>query len=341
MQPIKPIKLGSNTKTNTTEKLTSAEMGKLWATYMGNSMGKCILGYYLQQVEDEDIKTLLKNALKLCVEFMNTIEGIFTKDNFPIPKGFTEKDVNLNAPRLFQDEFYVHYLKYTSKAGMSIYNIAIPLVYRKDVKEFFRYCMDSTMDLMEQTKEILMNKGLIIKPPLIPTPENVEFVHQDFLNGFFGHVRPLHALEITHLYDIIENNATSRALINAFSQVVKDEEVRKLFKRGKDIITNNTEDYIKKLHKENLPTPSFLDDLVTSSTFSPFSDKLMLFHKMDMFTIKIRTFGNAIAVTGRHDIGLIFANALMKNSGFVHNAVKIMIEKNWFEKPPSAADREN
>ncbi|HWO95884.1 MAG TPA: DUF3231 family protein [Bacillus sp. (in: firmicutes)] len=338
MRTIKPIKL-SSTKTNTTENLTSAEMGKLWATYMGNSMGKCILSYYLQHVEDEDIKTLLENALKLSEEFLKTINDIFTKENFPIPKGFSEEDVNLGAPRLFQDEFYVHYLKYAAKAAMSIYNVAVPLVYRKDVKEFFRYCMDSTMDLMDQIKEILMNKGLIIKPPVIPVPVKVEFVHQDFLNGFLGHVRPLHALEIAHFYDVIENNAASKALIMAFAQVVKDEKIRKLLERGKNIIKTNTEDYIQKLYDEDLPAPSFLDDLVTTSTFSPFSDKLMLFHKMDMFTMKIRVFGNAIAVNGRNDIGLIYTNALMKNSAFVREAAKIMIEKGWFEQPPRAADR--
>lgn len=336
---IKPIKLGSN-KTEITEKLTSAEMGKLWATYMGNSMAKCIISYYLQHVEDKDIKTLLENALKLSEEFLKTTTDIFNRENFPIPKGFSEEDVNLGAPRLFQDEFYVHYLKYTSKAGMSIYNVAIPLVFRKDVQDFFRYCMESTMDLMEQIKEILMNKGLINKPPLIPVPERVEFVHEDFLNGYFGHVRPLHALEITHLYDVLENNATSKALIMAFSQVVKDQAIRKLFERGKDIITKNNDDYIKKLHEENLPSPSSLDDLVTSSTFSPFSDKIMLFHKMDMFTIKLRTFGNALAVNGRHDIGLIYTNALIKNSAFVQDAAKIMVKNGWFEQPPLAVDRE-
>ncbi len=339
MDTMKPIKLGSN-KTEITEKLTSAEMGKLWATYMGNSMAKCIISYYLQHVEDKDIKTLLENALKLSEEFLKTTTDIFNRDNFPIPKGFSEEDVNLGAPRLFQDEFYVHYLKYTSKAGMSIYNVAIPLVFRKDVQDFFRYCMESTMDLMEQIKEILMNKGLINKPPLIPVPERVEFVHEDFLNGYFGHVRPLHALEITHLYDVLENNATSKALIMAFSQVVKDQAIRKLFERGKDIIIKNNNDYIKKLHEENLPSPSSLDDLVTSSTFSPFSDKIMLFHKMDMFTIKLRTFGNALAVNGRHDIGLIYTNALIKNSAFVQDAAKIMIKNGWFEQPPLAADRE-
>ena len=338
MHSIKPIKLGSY-KTNVTERLTSAEMGKLWATYMGNSMAKCILSYYLQHVEDENIKNLLENALKLTEEFLKTTKEIFEKENFPIPKGFTEEDVNLNAPRLFEDEYYVHYLKYAAKAGMSIYNVGIPLVYRKDVKEFFRYCMNSTMDLMDQIKEILMNKGLIIKPPLIPIPEKVEFVNKDFLNGFLGHVRPLHALEIAHFYDNIENNVTSKTLIMAFAQVAKDENIRQLFERGRDMTATNIENYIQKLHDENLPSPTFLDDLVTTTLFSPFSDKLMLFHKMDMFSMKIRAFGNSVAVNGRHDVGLLYTKSLMKIGAFVEDAAKIMIEKGWMEQPPSAAKR--
>jgi hypothetical protein len=49
MYTLKPIKLTSS-KTNTTEPLTSSEMSKLWATYMGNSMAICILSYFLQHV---------------------------------------------------------------------------------------------------------------------------------------------------------------------------------------------------------------------------------------------------------------------------------------------------
>jgi len=338
MYTLKPIKL-TPSKTNTTEPLTSAEMGKLWATYMGNSMAKCILSYFLQHVEQENIKILVENAYNLSVDFMETIKGIFEKENFPIPQGFDKEDVNLSSPRLFQDDFYVHYLKYTAKAGMSIYTVALPLVYRKDVKEFFRYCMDSTMNLMDQIKEVSMNKGLIIKPPLIPVPDKVEFVHEEFLNGYFGHIRPLHALEITHLYDVIESNAASKALIIGFAQVARDGEVRKLLEKGKNIVSKNIETYMHKLNVENLPSPAILDDLVTASTFSPFSDKIMLFHKMDMFSIKIRTFGNAVAVNERHDIGVIYTEALMKNAIFVQSAAKIMIKKGWFEKPPYAVER--
>ncbi|MET3505911.1 DUF3231 family protein [Halalkalibacter oceani] len=320
-------------------KLTSVEMGKLWATFMGNSMAKCILTYFLHHVEDKEIKALLQKALHLSEEFLGTIEDIFTKDEFPIPQGFSEKDINLGAPRLFQDEFYVHYLKYTSKAGMSIYNVAVPLVYRKDVKEFFTHCMKETMSLIDQAKEMLMKKGLIIKPPLIPTPEKVEFVHKDFLNGFFGHVRPMHALEIAHFYDNIENNVTSKALILAFAQVVKDEQIRKLFERGKTFTTTDIENYMQKLHDENLPSPAFLDHLVTTSAFSPFSDRLMLYHKMDMFMMKIRSFGNSVAVNGRRDIGQVYTKSLMKIYLFVEDATKIMIEKGWMEQPPQAVKR--
>ncbi|MBU8918681.1 DUF3231 family protein [Bacillus sp. FJAT-29953] len=337
--PLMPINISSQ-KTDLTENLTSAEMGKLWATFMGNSMSGCILRYFLQHVEDQDIKTLLENALKLSTDFMKKTEAIFKKENFPIPKGFSvEEDLNVGAPRLFEDEYYVHYLKYAAKAGLSIYHIAIPLVYRKDVEEFFIYCLDSTIALMKQIKEILMGKGLIIKPPIIPVPDKVEFVQKEFLNGFLGDVRPLHALEVTHLYDNIENNVTSKALIMAFSQVVKSERIRELFIRGKKMTHKNVETYMEKLHKEDLPTPSYLDHLVTKSTFAPFSDKLMLFHKMDMFSMKIRAFGNSEAVNGRHDIGLMYTKSLLSLASFVEDAAEIMVENGWMEQPPYAVER--
>lgn len=340
MDTFKPVNI-SSTKKNPSEQLTSAETGKLWATYMGNSMSKCILRYYLQHVEDHDIKNLLENALKLSSEFLKITKEIFIKENFPIPNGFSEEeDLNASAPRLFADEYYVHYLKYTAKAGMSLYNVAVPLVFRTDVEEFFTYCMESTMSLIKQIKEILMNKGLIIKPPYIPIPDKVDYVQQDFLNGFFGHVRPLHALDIAHLYDNIENNVASKALIMAFSQVVKSEKIRKLFLRGKDFTHKHVELYMEKLHNEDLPTPSFLDHFVTTSTYAPFSDKLMLFHKMDMFAMKIRSFGNSAAVNGRHDIGLMYSRTLMQISTFVEDAAKIMIENGWLEQPPYAVKRD-
>jgi hypothetical protein len=336
MRTIKPTKIGSK-KSNFNEKLTAPEMGKLWATYMGNSMSNCILNYF----EDQDIKKLVEHAKRLTEEFQRSVKEIFIKENIPLPHGFTEDDVNLGAPRLFADEFYVHYLKYAAKAGLSIYSIAIPLMYREDVRNFLTYCMNSTMELVEEIKTILMDKSLIIEPPIIPAPEQVRIADTDYLSGFVGDVRPLHALEIAHLYDNIENNVTSKALIMAFSQVAKREKVRDIFIKGKDITNKAVERYMEKLHYESLPAPGFIDHLVTTSTFAPFSDKLMLFHKVDMFSMKIRAFGNSLAVNGRHDLALLYGKSLMNIANFVKDASNILIENEWMEIPPEAVDREN
>jgi hypothetical protein len=339
MELMKPINISSS-KLSPDNPFTAVEMGKLWATYVGNSMSYQILKYFLKHVDDDDIKVLLENSLALTVDFMKKIEKFFSDEDFPIPVGFSEEDVNLGAPRLFEDQFYVHYLKYASKAGLSIYGIAVPLMMREDVREFFIYCNECTMILLGQINNILMEKGFIIKAPLIPVPKHVDFIKKEnYLNGFFGEVRELHALEITHLYDNIENNITSKALLTAFRQVAKNEKIRSFFLRGKEITDREVQRFQDKLHKENLPFPSQIDHLVTDSTFSPFSDKIMLFHKVDMFSIKIRSFGNSMAVNGRRDLGLMYTKSLAEVSFFVDDGAKILIENGWMEQPPKAIDR--
>ncbi|MCQ6282882.1 DUF3231 family protein [Bacillus sp. EB600] len=339
MDVLKPIDLSSK-ELDENQPLTSVEMGKLWATYVGNSMSSQILTYFLQHCDDDYIKKLLENGLALSKDFMKRIEGFLKKDNFPIPVGFTEEDVNLGAPRLFEDEFYVHYLKYAAKAGISLYAVAVPLQMREDIREFFIYLNNCVAILLGQINNVLAEKKYIAKPPIIPTPETVDFIQkQSYLNGFVGDVRPLHALEIIHLYDNIENNVTSKALLLGFYQTVRDEKIKALFKRGLNITDKSIKQYMEKLHTEQLQTPSFIDHLVTTSTYPPFSDKIMLFHKVDMFSMKIRAFGNSLAVNGRRDIGFLYGRTLINTSLFVDDATNIMIEKGWLESPPKALDR--
>lgn len=327
---------------NINERLTSAEMGKLWATYTGNTMAKCVLSYYLKHVVDRDIKKVLENALKLSETLIETIKDMFNKANFPLPIGFTDEDVNLDAPRLFSDEFYLHYLKYLCKAAMSIYSIAIPIMTRKDISGFFINTLNSTVKLMAEINDELEGKGLMVKPPFIPIPNKVDFVQQQsYLHGFFGDIRPLHALEIAHLYDNIENNATSKGLLIGFSQVAKTEKVRKFMLRGKEMTNKHIELCSQQLHKNNLPSPPLLDDLVSTTTFSPFSDKLMLWHKIDMFSMKIRSYANGASLNGRRDIAGMYAKFLLDIGLYVEDGANIMIDHGWMEQPPQAIDRED
>lgn len=84
MDTIKPIKINALRANKAIEKegLTAAEVGKLWATYMGNSMAKNVLQYFLKHCEDQEIKKLLENALHLIEEFIKRIKEIFTHDKF-------------------------------------------------------------------------------------------------------------------------------------------------------------------------------------------------------------------------------------------------------------------
>ncbi|MCQ6279618.1 DUF3231 family protein [Bacillus sp. EB600] len=325
-----------------TEKLTSAEMGKLWATYVGNTLAICVLRYYLQHINDEDIKKVVGKALNLSESLVEKIKEIFSKENFPIPMGFTDDDVNLDAPRLFSDEFYLHYLNYTSKAGMSIYSIAIPIMTRGDIRDFYINSLTSTVRLITEVNELLMAKGFYVKPPQIPTPDKVDFIKkQNYLNGFLGDIRPLHALEIAHLHDNIENNVTSKALLIGFSQVAKNETIREFFIRGKEMTNKHIESSAQQLHKENLPSPPLLDHLVSDSTFSPFSDKLMLAHKIEMFSMKIRTAGNGASLSGRRDLSGMYAKFIADIGLYVQDGAKIMIDQGWMEQPPKAIDRDD
>ncbi|WP_394234334.1 DUF3231 family protein [Niallia oryzisoli] len=340
MNVMKPINLSAK-ELDEGQPFTASEIGKLWATYLGNKMSSQILTYFLQHCEDEHIRTLLENGLALSKDFIKRIQGFFEKEKFPIPIGFTEEDVNLGAPRLFQDEFYPHYLKYAAKAGMSLYSVAIPLTLREDIREFFIYVNESTTAFIGQINNVLIEKKFIPKLPTIPYPEGVGFVHkQSYLKGFVGDVRQLNAMEIIHLFDNIENNVTSKALLLGFCQTVQDEKIKALFKRGLDMTDKAVKQYKEKLHLEHLQSPSYLDHLVTTSKYPPFSDKIMLFHKADMFSIKIRSFGNSLAVSPRRDLALLYGRTLINIGLFVDDSANILIEKGWLEAPPQAFDRD-
>ncbi|CAG9622255.1 DUF3231 family protein [Sutcliffiella rhizosphaerae] len=320
--------------------LTSGEMGKLWATYNGNTMAKCVLSYYLKNVEDEDIKKVLEYALDLAKTFVKEIGEIFKQENFPIPVGLTDEDVNLDAPRLFNDEFYLYYLQYAGKAGMSIYSAAISIVTRKDIRDFYVKALSGVVKLMTETSDMLISRGKLMNSPTVPNPKEVYFVNnQRFLNGYLGDVRPLHGLETAHLFDNINNDITSKALIIGFSQGVQDKKVRKFLERGRNINKKHIEMLSKKLNEDNLPSPSLLDHIVTSSTIPPFSDKLMILHKIDMFSMKIRQYANGASLNGRRDIGALYARCLMDVSLYVEDGANIMIEYGWMEQPPIVVNR--
>src|SRR5690625_3002544 len=76
---------------------------------MGDSMAICVYKYFLNIIEDKQIKPILEYALQLSEGHVVKITGFLKNANFQIPIGFTEDDVNVNVPRLFSDQFLLFY----------------------------------------------------------------------------------------------------------------------------------------------------------------------------------------------------------------------------------------
>ncbi|MED4074233.1 DUF3231 family protein, partial [Priestia endophytica] len=102
--------------------LTSAEIACIWTNYMQDSMSKCVLSYFLQTVKDEDIRPLIQLAYDISCGHIEKLTTLFQQEQIPLPTGFTEEDVNVNAPRLYTDAFILQYLAHMARVGMLGYS---------------------------------------------------------------------------------------------------------------------------------------------------------------------------------------------------------------------------
>ncbi|KRF07157.1 hypothetical protein ASG89_17585 [Paenibacillus sp. Soil766] len=73
-------------------RLTSGDLTPLWTGYFGDSMANCVLKYFLNKVEDAEVKPIVEYALGLTEEHMEFKNSLFENEKFPIPIAFTDKD---------------------------------------------------------------------------------------------------------------------------------------------------------------------------------------------------------------------------------------------------------
>src|SRR3954466_3933473 len=189
-------------------RLTAAEMTSLWSQYINDTLAVCINTYFLEKVEDEEVRPIIEWTLDTAKENVSIMQELFQREDFPIPIGFTEQDVNPNAPRLFTDTFFLTYLRQMSMFAMTASGAALGLVTRPDIVAFHKRIYQKGVELTDKSRDLMLKQGTYIKPPTISTPDKADFVKkQQFLAGFFGHKRTLTSIEISHLYLNIQQNA--------------------------------------------------------------------------------------------------------------------------------------
>jgi Protein of unknown function (DUF3231) len=327
---------------NKQDKLTAAEHATLWSQYVNDSLSVCILRYFLNHVNDKKIRKVLEFALKLSESHIEKIKGFLSRDNQPIPVGFTEKDVHVDAPLLFTDIFMGVYIHIMAIHGGTRYAGALGNSTRHDIRKYMNQIMDETMELFDRSSDVLIDKGIIIKPPILNNQQEVDFIKkQSYLTGWFGRRRPINSLEISGIYLNMQKTMIKIVLELGFGQVAQSKEVQKYMERSRQLCRKHLEILTGVLTQSNLNVPRTFEAEVTDSTLPPFSDKLMMYHVSTLLSQTIGYYGEAMAMTQRRDIAANYAKMIAEIGILAEDGMNIMIDHGWFEKPPMATDHED
>lgn len=321
-------------------KLTSSEIGTLWGAYVIGTMTDVVNRYMLSIIEDEPIKAIFEDAITTFDKQKQQIKNFMEEEGFPIPIGFTDSDLFNGKKRLFTDIFCLNYLHIMSLHGLLGHNTALAVSVRKDLRDFYDSCDNDAKKMYHQTIELLLEKGSFQRDPLFYPAKNPEYVtSQDFTDGFFGKGRRLAATEIISISFNLKKSIMAKTLSIAFSQVAQTKEVRKFLTESEKTADSQIKSFAKIMQADNLPVPKSLETEVTTSTDSPFSDKLMMYHIGFLFQAAQNYHGAGLASAMRTDLVTAYEGTILKNLMVTKKWFNIMVQNKWLEQPPLAPNR--
>lgn len=330
-------------ETNSPIRLTAPEIASLWTQYIFDTMSICFFRYALEHIEDHQVKSIYQTSLEISKKHVQEITVFMLKENYPIPRGFTEKDdVNIHAPRLFQDPFYLNYIYIMTLQGMTGYALSVSTSIRSDLRKYYITCMSETMELFEQSIDLMLSKGLFTRPPIITPPDSIDFVkHQSFLTGWLGDRRPLNAIEIGDITFNMLKMHLHAALKVGFIQVAQSKEIRQHFMRGLDIANKHIKIFESVFKEDKLNSPISWQSMITNSTSMTFSDKYMMYQIQLSTQLSLSYYGSALSVNARRDLGANYTRLSLELLKYAEDGANLMIKNGWFEQPPTASDRES
>jgi hypothetical protein len=321
-------------------KLTSSEIGTLWGEYLNGTMADIVNRYMFTIIEDESIKNIFDDAIKTFEKQKKQLVIFLENEGFPVPIGFTESDLNKGAERLFTDIFCLNYLHIMTLHGLLGHITSLSVSVRKDLRDFYDSCDNDAKRMYHQTIELLLEKGNFQRDPLFYPPKNPEFItSQDYLDGFFGKGRRLNATEIISISFNLKKSIMAKTLSIAFSQVTQLKEVRKFLEDSEEASDGQIQSLSKILHADNLPVPKSWETEVTTSTDSPFSEKLMLYHIGFLFQAAQAYHGTGLAAAMRTDLVTTYEKNILKTLMITKKWFNIMAQNKWLEQPPLAPNR--
>ncbi|UOQ92102.1 DUF3231 family protein [Halobacillus shinanisalinarum] len=322
--------------------LTATEIGIIWSLYQFKTMMVRVLEHLLEKSEDKESRKILTKLYDGEVRIVNELTTIFNNEQAAVPVGFTKKDVMKGVPRLFDHNFDLMYIRTMAKISIGYYALYSTMSYRKDIRNLNNNLTKHAQKVYDEITELLLNRGVLVRPPHISMPKDSEFVKdQKYISGFnfLQEKRPLNTIEIGHLCYAIETNTMGIQLMTGYAQAAKNKDVQNYFVKGKELAQKIVTEFNDILMRSDIQAPVTWTAKATDSTTPPFSDKLMMYN-----TNLLSTFGLGSNVIGgafsfRPDLPIKLAMLAQDIFTFAKEGGKIMIENNWMEEPPHAEDR--
>ncbi|MDG5789366.1 DUF3231 family protein [Evansella sp. AB-P1] len=324
-------------------RLTSAEIAALWTAYMNACMSKCMLSFMIKHIVDEEIYPAVEQTLKVSKTQVEQLIEIFKEENFAIPIGFGDDDVDVNAPSLYTDTFCLTYINHMGRAGMIANSGFISMSARKDIRSFFTKALNDTSKIYNETTDIALNKGVFVRAPYISVPSEPDYIDsKGYLSGFhlFNKQRPVNAVEISHLYMNTQTNLIGTKLCLSFAQTSPTKEVQQFMLRGNEISKKHMKVFTSALLDNNIQSPISSDVCVTDSIVPPFSDKLMMFHMGLLSAAGTGNYATAAAASQRTDLVVDYERLSIEIGQYAKEGADIMIKNQWLEQPPGTVDKE-
>ncbi|MCM3770583.1 MULTISPECIES: DUF3231 family protein [Priestia] len=321
--------------------LTSSELANLWMTYQEKTMIIRFLEYFLE--DKQDYKELFELYYSRSLKSVERIKEIFENEGAVIPIGFTKDDVNVGVPKLYDHMFEVMYIRLMSQIETGLFALHSTMSYREDVRNFFVEATAEAQDIYNQSTQILLETGVIAKPPYVSMPKEVHFVHaQNYIGGlsWFSEKRSLNTIEVSLIQHAVDTNLVGMQLMIGFAQVANNKEAQQHFVSGMKLSKKIETELGDILRDSYIEPPATHAGKATNSTVPPFSDKLMMYNTslLSTFGLGSNALGGAFSL--RSDLPLKMLQLAKDIYSLAKEGGKIMIKNGWLEEPPQIEDRD-
>src|SRR5699024_11482526 len=110
--------------------ITSSELGILWITYQEKTMVIQMMEYFIAKSDDDKSNKIMVDLYKKLNNNEEKEKEIFEDEGAVIPLGYTRKDVNTEAPKLYNNGYDILFVLLLKQISMELHTLKLNMAYR-------------------------------------------------------------------------------------------------------------------------------------------------------------------------------------------------------------------